>query len=137
MNGKRKTQRIVEGEFGCVVKGAVISYILTVMLAATMGALVLRETLPEQGGKYGAMLIGIISVTGGCAIAIGRRKEKRLILGMCLGVAYLLLLAGTNALLFDGRYERVGEMVLGVIGSCVLFGVMFKQRNHTVKRRRR
>jgi len=134
---KRKGDIIVGADAKTVMKGIVISCIATVVISALTGILVMREMLPEDGGRYGAVIIVGMSAAIGYIIALGRRKEKRFIIGLCAGAGYFAVLVSCNALFFEGSYQRVGEMVLSVLGTCALLGMVFNRRKSTAKRRRK
>ena len=98
---------------------AVISTMLTVILAAIVARLISDGYLKELGIGYSAM--AILSSVSFCCAWISMKKIKRRKFMVCIlsGNLYYVILMGITALFFGGQYEAVGVTWILVMGGSV------------------
>ena len=100
--------------------GIGIGIAVAVTLVGTMivAWLVDGERMPESGIGYGAMAILLIASTLGAWAAGALIKHRKLLVGLCTGAGYLLVLLGVTTFCFGGQYQGViPTMLLALAGS--------------------
>lgn len=123
---------------GGLASGTAVSLILTLLLSVLVGKLADMEIISETAIGYAAMGILLVSSIGAAAVAIGRVKRQRLIVGLASGGIYYLMLLSTTALFFGGRYTGMGVTALVVAagsGAVILAGVGQGRRSHAPRRK--
>jgi len=117
--------------------GAAVSVAVTLLGAAVMAYLIAGEKLGQGSVGYGAMLIMTVAAVSGAMSAAGWTKRRRLMVCMCTGGVYLLVLLGCTAMFFGGQYHGVlTGAILILIGSAVAALAGMKGKNGLKRRRK-
>ena len=100
--------------------GAAMSLLVTLIGAAVVAYLVLRERVGESGIGVASMVVVLIGSIMGAWSAYRFVQKQRLQICLMSGAAYYLLLLGMTALFFGGQYRSMGTTAI-----IVLAGAMF------------
>lgn len=118
--------------------GAIVSVVITLLLAVVIGRLVDTEKIQWDNVGYGIMILLITASFFGSAIASARIKRQRMIICLLSGAIYFALLLSITALFFGGQYEAVGvtaALILAGSGTAGLLGLGRKGEGIRKKRR--
>lgn len=127
---------------GILSAGAVVSVVIMLAGASICATLILGGTIKESSVEYCAIAILLLSAIAGAATSVGKRGEKRLYIGMAVGMIELLVLLSVTAVFFGGRYEGVLVAAMSIFGGCILAVLLTQKRgmipkSHRSKNRRR
>lgn len=106
-----------------LLKGALVGIGITLVGAAVMSALILREVLRETAIGYSAMGVILVSAFAGAMAAMNTVKQRPAVVAVLSGLIYYAVLLGANALFFKGEYEGLGVtalLVLAGVGTALL-----------------
>lgn len=119
-----------------VLGGLLIALAVTVGVAVITAVLVAGEKIEMEQAGYASGLALLLGAFFGALSAAGRAGQKRMIVCLVLGTAYLVVLLCVTALFFDAKYAGVGVsalLILGASGTAGLLGLS----NGSGKRRRK
>ena len=102
-----------------LVRGLVVSVLITLGGAALMSALIIREMILETAIGYCAMGTLLVSSVAGALVAIRSNERNKFLVVLLAGVLYSIVLLAANALLYKGGYEGVGVSLTLVMGGSV------------------
>jgi len=119
-----------------VLWGSLASMCTTVFVSMIIAALIYKEKISESSTGYGVMICLIMASYAGSYIACKRMGGKLLTTGLLTGTTYISILLATNALLFNAKYNGIGETILLILCGCSV-AVMWTSRDKTRKKRRK
>lgn len=105
---------------GGLALGAAVSLLVTLFGSVLSAWLVARESIPESGIGYCAMVILLLAGIAGSAVAVERIKRRRMLVCMLSGGIYYACLLGMTALFFGGQYQGMGVTALMVFCGVML-----------------
>lgn len=121
-----------------LLKGTLAAILTTVVGAALMSGLIIREVLKETAIGYSAMAVLLTASLVGTWIAMKEAKQKLAIVSLLTGLCYFLVLIGGNALFCRGNYEGsgvTGLVILAGAGTAILLGLKPKRASHSPVRK--
>ena len=98
------------------------------------------ERLPEDKMGYGVMIVTAMAAAAGSVVTIRRVKHFALVMSVCFGFLYFIILLAINAVFFGAQYQGIGATALLVLGSGVsvaLIGNMNRIKYNSYQRKRR
>ncbi len=109
-----------------LLKGTLVGVVITLLGAAAMSGLIIREVLQETSIGYCAMVVLVASSFASAMSAMKSVKQKLAVVSILSGAVYFAVLLGMNALLCKGTYEGTGVtalLVLAGTGTALLVGL--------------
>ena len=98
--------------------GAVAAMAVSILFCA-IGATLISV---ERVGEGSSDIITVITLSSSSAIGAIAANRKcsghKLILSFGTGIMYMLMLLGTTAMFFGGRYQAIGTTILPILGGC-------------------
>ncbi len=122
-----------------IAAGLLAGIIISVGGAVILAAITSSGKMTEESMPILAVIIQIIAAMGSAWLASALTKQKRLMVCLCSGGAYLLLTLGCTALFFGGQYEGLLGGILSVAGGSLLvafLGLKGKKTPHHKKAKR-
>lgn len=114
---KKMTGRAASIPGGLAI-GALVSMIVTVLIAAIGAHLIISEMLPQDKIGYCSIAALLCGAILGALTASGKVKHRKLLVCLLSGMVYFLMLLATTALFFGGQYEGIGVTFVTVsLGS--------------------
>lgn len=104
--------------------GTGISMLVTLFGVGILAWLLNTERLQENIIGYATVIILLLSSFAGANMAVSMNKEKRMIISLITGAAYLLTLLACTALFFGGQYQGVGVTGLVVLAGCISTAIL-------------
>lgn len=123
MRGKRKSFSGIPAGIGI---GLLTGMIVTILTAIATAVLIAGERLGEDQAMYGAAAALLLGVFFGGLVAASVAGEKRMIVCLCYGAAFSVVLLSITALFFEGFYENIwatGLLILGTSAAAALVGL--------------
>ena len=118
----RKNEKVMN-----LLKGLVVSYIVSAVLILVLAFLLYKFRLPKQIIGIGVTAVYIISTFLGGFLLGKHTKVKKFLWGLCMGMAYFLILI-VISLIVNGGFQNVsGNLLLTMIlcgGSGMLGGML-------------
>lgn len=117
--------------------GIMAALMITLVGAALVAYLIASEKAGEGTIGYMSMIIMAAATATGSWIAASLVKQRRLQMCMMIGGCYFLLLLSMTALLFGGRYERMGIAALVIVSTCAAVAFVPTSTSKISKKRKR
>ena len=101
-----------------------VGLVVTLAGISILSWMISSGSIPVDGAGYG--ITGIIILATACAAIISSRaiNQQRLIVCICSGLMYYLVLIGINALLFSGQYKGAAVTAMLIIGTSTAIGFL-------------
>lgn len=125
---------------GSVAGGVTGGLLVTILGAALISTLMLREILKETTIGYSAMVILLLASFAASKISLVNTTQKRWLIALITGISYGAILLILNGILYRGGYEGVGVTILLIMGGSIaalLLGTRTKAKRINPKRKRR
>lgn len=122
---------------GALVGGG-FAFLWTIAASGILAWLIHSGRLPEETVGYGSMVILLTCSAIGSAMGYRKVRRQRLLICLCSGIAYMLMLVALTALFFGGQYTGIGVtmlLILGGSGTTALLG-MGKGNRHVRSERK-
>ena len=103
--------------------GIVAAVVISVLLTALYGALMMNGSVGETPSTVAIFLIRAVSVTVGCFLATILTKEYFLPVIGITAAGYLIVLLGTGIAVFDGSFKNFGSGLVSVLLGGVIPGI--------------
>lgn len=134
---KKATGRALPLPAGLFV-GLGVSVIITLIFAAVITQLILKETVGEEWIGYGAMLAIPVSAAAGAFVASMTVKRRWLLVSLFEGGMYLLFLLSMNSFFFGGQFQGVWiTVILILLGSFAVGAISLKGQSRGYKYRKK
>ena len=118
----------------CIAVGTLSSMCSTILGVCIAAWLLVSEKFDENAINYITLLVLLFSSAAGVYISTLLTQEKHIIVGMSVGLLFLLTLLGITALFFKGSYSGVGENAL-VITAGAISVVLLRKNNRTNRKK--
>ena len=118
----RKNEKVMN-----LLKGLGVSYIVSAVLILVLAFLLYKFRLPKQMIGAGVTAVYIISTFLGGFILGKHTKVKKFLWGLCIGMAYVLILVLISLIVNGGFQNLSGNLILTMIlcgGSGMLGGML-------------
>lgn len=116
--------------------GSVISVVITFILTMLIAALVNMERITEENVGYYVLAIMLVSSYTGGYIACRKMGSKRLMVSLLSGTVFLCILVGINILLYEGKFEAVGQTYLLIMCGSILSSMWTSRDSIRTKNRK-
>ncbi len=123
-----------------LLKGTLAGLGATLLGAAGMSGLIIREVLRETAIGYCAMVVLVLASFLAAMTAMRSIKQKMAVVATLSGAFYFLVLVGSNALFLKGEYHGAGVtalLVLAGAGTALLVGLKPQKQGHSRLRKKK
>lgn len=128
---KLKISKTDRSHTSAIITSTIIALLLSVLLTALMGNIMLSGHLSEKTVTAGVFLTRSISVLVGVLIGASMLKQHYLKLVSIISAVYFVTLIGTGIVFFDGSFQNFLLGVISVLigGVAALLILLMPKRN--------
>lgn len=105
-----------------IVKGVLISYVLTLLLIAIYSLILAKTGVPESTIPTCMVVICILSILIGSSLCNKKIKERGFINGAIVGLSYILILYLLSSIFVTG-FGMSGLSIVTIL-FCILAGIL-------------
>ena len=104
--------------------GGLTAVVVTAACCAICALLIGKELMGESAADYCVPMTVMLSSFAGGKLALGRIRERRMVIGALVAMVYILMLLAMTALFFGGQYCGIGVTAAAALGGGAVAAIL-------------